>query len=472
MHPQIAARVFNAPLLVHPGKAAAFLAGLGPRLLGRPVKPLAFLDDEDEAGSPAAPRFASLIGGELAEHLREHRCGYGVVNGVAVIPVAGTLVGRGAWVGASSGVTSYEGLRAQIDAAADDPEVRAVALEIDSFGGEVAGLFDLCDRIRALRAVKPVRAYLADAAYSAAYAIAAQADRIVISQTGGAGSIGVVVMHVDMSGALAEGGLAVTLIHAGARKVDGNPYQPLPDAVRENLQAEVEALRAMFAEGVAAGRPRLSADAALATEAACYTGAAAIAAGLADDLADPAEAFRAWVAELDTGASAPAPAAGAAHVEGGRHMARKTRAEQAMEETDEDKKVMDDMPEEEAGSDYPEDEAMEDGDEPEAMDDEEGGDDMPEAAARGDERKRIAAILTAPEAEGRDALARHLAFSTDMSPKAAKAALAAAPLGGKGSLARAMAGAQPKLAAGAADRAAGVPRLADRVAARFQTKGA
>lgn len=466
MHPQIAARVFNAPLLVHPGKAAAFLAGLGPRLLGRDVAPLALA--EAESDRPARPAFASLIGGEMADHLRDHRTGYGVVNGVAVIPVSGTLVSRGAWVGQSSGLTSYEGLRAQIDAAADDPEVRAVALEIDSFGGEVAGLFDLCARVRALRAVKPVRAYLADCAYSAAYALAAQADRIVISQTGGAGSIGVVVMHVDMSAALAEGGLAVTLIHAGAHKVDGNPYQPLPDAVRAALQTDIDAMRQAFADAVAAGRPALPADAALATEARCYTGAAAIAAGLADDLADPAAAFRTWVGELDAGASAPVPAAPAAQMEGGRRMARKTRAEQAM---DEEKKVVTPAPEDEAMEEGTEDEAMEEGEEPEAMEDEDE-DTAPVATALAAERRRIAAILTAPEAEGRDALARHFALSTGLAPKAARAALAAAPQGGKGSLARAMAGAQPKLVAGAADRAAGAPRLADRMAARFQKKGA
>ena len=50
-----------------------------------------------------------------------------------------------------------------------------VALEIDSFGGEVAGVFDLADRIRALRRDKPVWAFVAEHAFSAGYALASQA---------------------------------------------------------------------------------------------------------------------------------------------------------------------------------------------------------------------------------------------------------------------------------------------------------
>jgi ClpP class serine protease len=87
----------------------------------------------------------------------------------------------------------------------------------------------------------------------------------------------------------------VTLIHAGAHKVDGNPYEPLPESVRDELEAEVEQLRGLFAETVAAGRPRVSAAAALATEAQVFRGPAAVAAGLADEVRDLRSAFDAFV---------------------------------------------------------------------------------------------------------------------------------------------------------------------------------
>ena len=121
------------------------------------------------------PVRASLFGDDLTN--RQARNGgqpFAVVDGIAVIEIAGTLVHRGAWIGQSSGLTSYEGIAAQLQAALADPAIRGIALDIDSFGGEVAGAFDLADRIRAVRQVKPVQAFVADHALSAAYALAGE----------------------------------------------------------------------------------------------------------------------------------------------------------------------------------------------------------------------------------------------------------------------------------------------------------
>jgi ClpP class serine protease len=190
-------------------------------------------------------------------------------------------------------------------------------LEIDSFGGEVAGVFDLADRIRAIRATKPVWAFVAEHAFSAGYALASQATRILLPRTGAVGSIGVVVMHADLSGQLGQDGMQVTLIHAGSHKVDGNPYEPLPADVRNDIQREIDVLRFLFAETVAAGRSgRLSQEAALATEAATYRGADAVASGLADEVTDIARgflAFRQLVARTPSLSSARARRASLPH---------------------------------------------------------------------------------------------------------------------------------------------------------------
>ena len=297
-HAQIAQRAFNTPLMVNPAKALAFLSGLGPRITGQEIT---FADAElltIDIEHAALPARASLFGNDLAQrHQRNGTQPYAVVDGIAVIEIAGTLVHRGAWIGQSSGLTSYEGIAAQLQAALADPAVRGIALDIDSFGGEVAGAFDLADRIRAARAQKPVHAFVAEHALSAGYVLASQADRIILPRTGAVGSIGVVALHTDMSGALDQKGIAVTLIHAGSHKIDANPYQPLPEAVREQMQRELEVVRFLFADTVAAGRgDRLSHAAAIATEAAVFRGADAIAAGVADELADPVTAFHAFAA--------------------------------------------------------------------------------------------------------------------------------------------------------------------------------
>ena len=263
-HARIAARAFNTPLLVEPSKAMAFLSGLGPRILDRRVE----IADGDIL-SPSAvvpPARASILAGGLTETLQRHGdAPFPIVDGIAVIEISGVLIHRGGWIGQSSGQTSYEGIAAQIEAAA------------------------------ALRRAKPVWAFVAEHAFSAGYALASQADRILLPRTGAVGSIGVVVMHADLSGQLDQDGARVTLIHSGRHKIDGNPYAPLPESVRDDIQREIDVLRFLFAETVAAGRAgRLSQDGAMATEAATYRGADAVAAGLADEVTDLARGFAAF----------------------------------------------------------------------------------------------------------------------------------------------------------------------------------
>lgn len=311
LHARIAARAFNTPLLVEPSKAMAFLSGLGPRILGRRVELADLPVGTGDLGAGALPARASLLADPLSDRLRQQGdVPYAMVDGIAVIEISGVLIHRGSWIGQSSGQTSYEGIAAQIEAAANDPAVRGLALEIDSFGGEVAGVFDLADRIRAIRAAKPVWAFVAEHAFSAGYALASQADRVLLPRTGAVGSIGVVVMHADLSGQLDQDGVRVNLIHSGQHKVDGNPYAPLPEAVRADIQREIDVLRFLFADTVAAGRGgRLSQEAALATEAVVYRGTDAVAAGLADEVTDLTRGFASFRQALGASSTGKLPRA-------------------------------------------------------------------------------------------------------------------------------------------------------------------
>lgn len=105
------------------------------------------------------------------------------------------LVCRGAWLSAVSGLTSYNGLRDAFQEAIEQPDVRAILLDIDSGGGEAGGVFDLVDEFRALSQEynKPIWAHANEMAFSAAYAIACAASQIWVARTGIAGSIGVCV---------------------------------------------------------------------------------------------------------------------------------------------------------------------------------------------------------------------------------------------------------------------------------------
>lgn len=264
-YPHLAARLFNTPLLIHPGKLSAIVAGLSPRFGVNPA-PSAY----------ATPRGTRDPGG------------YRVLkNGIALIEVFGALAHRGGISAESSYIQGYDTLAQTLDAALTDTAVRAIVLNIDSPGGEVAGAFQLAAQIHAARGQKPIVAVASDLACSAAYLIASACDSVSVTRTAVVGSIGVVTCHADLSRALDQEGVAVTLLYAGAHKTDGNPYQPLPPEVMASIQADVDHYYQLFISTVHAYRPVLTEAELRATEAKTYIGPQAIAAHLADALETP-----------------------------------------------------------------------------------------------------------------------------------------------------------------------------------------
>jgi signal peptide peptidase SppA len=287
---QLADRVLGRPLLLHPTKAEVILHVLQGRLP---------LDGSELA--PLGPEASRFVGSSRDE--RGNYRTYRVQDGAALISIVGSLVNRGAWIGTSSGMVSYEGLAKQIGDAAADPKVHTILLDIDSPGGEATGMFTLAAKVREIAAQKPVIAVVNDMAASAAYGIASQATEVVVSPTSIVGSIGVVLTHLDRSGELAAKGIKPTLIYAGRHKVDGNPYGPLTDAVMGDLQAEVAKFYDQFVGLVAQGRgERLTEQNARATEARTFLGQDAVDRGLADRMAS----LDAVLASLHPATKAPA----------------------------------------------------------------------------------------------------------------------------------------------------------------------
>ena len=276
-YPHLAARIFNTPLLIHPQKLDAIIAGLGGRLL-----------DVDLSAAEHAVQ-ASALPTELFSTRRvedkDRRPGYAIVDGVAVIYASGVLAHRGRFVMASSDrILGYNDLAAALEMALADVDVHAVLQVFDTPGGEAQGAFEYHDRLREMCGNKPVWGIADGLAASAGYLAAAGLEHFAITRTGYAGSIGVVMRHVDLSQALAQEGIRVTHIYAGDHKVDGNQFEPLPDSVRADIQAEINDLHQMFISAVASGRG-LDPEAVRKTQAQTYRGQAAIDAGLADRIA-------------------------------------------------------------------------------------------------------------------------------------------------------------------------------------------
>ena len=206
---------------------------------------------------------------------------YSIDEGVAIVPLVGTLVQKSGSLRPRSGMTGYDGTEALLWQALDDPQVDSVLLDISSGGGELAGCLDLSDMIYEMRSIKPIYAFAGELAASAAYAIGSSASKLFLPRTGTVGSVGVVVAHKSIEGAMKEKGIKVTLIHSGDHKVDGNPYQDLPDDVKEAIQEKIDSSRRLFAERVAVYRG-MSVESVLNTEAAVFTGQKAVDIGFAD----------------------------------------------------------------------------------------------------------------------------------------------------------------------------------------------
>ena len=274
--PYLASRLYGTPLLIARPKLEVILGVVARKMAGDTL-----------ATPPPANVDAGMAGGLQ------------ILEGIAVIPVLGTLVRRSSYLGAASGLTSYHDIEAMAEQAFADGQVKAVLLEIDSSGGEAGGVFDLAQRLRQLaqNSGKPLWAIADEAALSAAYAIACVADRLWLTRTAEVGSIGVVAVHVDESVADAKAGLNYTFLHAGTHKVDGHPHAPLPAPVAADIQADIDQLHDQFI-GLVAGFRRLTSEAIRDTEARVYRGEAALQAGLADQIGTRSEALAALQRQL------------------------------------------------------------------------------------------------------------------------------------------------------------------------------
>ena len=303
-NPKIAQLVFNTPLIVEPKKGAAILWGLDGRV--------GDIDSILDHSGAVVPRDHKSNAGSLASSLgvvpdtlrrrfvERGTLPFDVVDGIAIIPVEGTLVHKGKWVGASSGETSYEGISTAVRMAAEDRRIRGIVLEVDSFGGSAQGAFDLVDQIFEARTAKPIWSILTENAASAGYAIASAADRVLMPRTGMAGSIGVVMMHVDFSRMLDEQGITVTIIEAGERKADGNQFEPLGEEVRAAMQQRIDTVWDLFIRTMARNRQTLTAEAIRSMQADTFEGQEALDIGLVDEISAPLAAFQMFVDSFNT----------------------------------------------------------------------------------------------------------------------------------------------------------------------------
>lgn len=218
-------------------------------------------------------------------------------GGIAVIPVYGALLHRDPWC--DNYATGYDYIASRFSAALGDPDVKGIMFDVNSYGGHVAGNFELSDMIYAARGKKPMIAVVDSRALSGGYSLASSVGRIVATPSADIGSIGVVMMHMSLQQAMENFGVKVTFIYAGEHKVDGNPFEDLPKDVKAALQESVAASYEKFVALVARNRA-IDAGVVRKTEARVYDAAGAKEIGLIDDVMPPSAAFASFLSEVST----------------------------------------------------------------------------------------------------------------------------------------------------------------------------
>lgn len=210
-------------------------------------------------------------------------------NGVAVLDITGPIFRYADVFTAVSGATAISTLARDFTAAIEDPNVSSILLNIDSPGGEVAGINEFAQMVFEGRSRKPVVAYIDGYGASAAYWIASAAEEIVADKTALIGSIGVVAAVPNPDSKSARD---VQFVSSQSPKKRPNPNT---ESGKEQLQAMVDDLAEVFVSTVARNRST-DVDTVLADfgQGAVLVGEKAVAAGLADRIGS----FESLLAEM------------------------------------------------------------------------------------------------------------------------------------------------------------------------------
>jgi protease-4 len=203
---------------------------------------------------------------------------------VAVIKVYGYIVSyeeyeEDGWVQTSSDtVVDY------IDKIDAEDEMKAIVVEIDSYGGSPIAGEEICNALK--RTEKPTVALIKEGGASAAYMIAVGTDRVFASRLSEVGSIGVTMSYLDYTKMNEEEGIFYQQLSSGKYKDAGNANKELTDEERELLMRDVKIVHQIFIEMVAEHRGLEIETVEELADGSTMMGDAAKEAGLIDEIGD------------------------------------------------------------------------------------------------------------------------------------------------------------------------------------------
>lgn len=201
--------------------------------------------DRSASGEKLDVRSVEQVTGQRLDNTRS------VTNkdGVARIPVEGTIVRRASLFSEVSGMVSTEAITKDFVAALNDNSVHSILFVFDTPGGEAYGINELASLIREKRGEKPIEAFCDGMCASAGYYLASATGRITAEATASVGSIGTVVRVFNPSAA----GKSPYLEFVNARSPNKRP-DPNTAAGRTAIQDWIDDMGDEFIRFVAAAR--------------------------------------------------------------------------------------------------------------------------------------------------------------------------------------------------------------------------
>src|SRR5438046_2416285 len=241
------------------------MTALLPTIRAARATPWAWFPDEYAAALVLPLAGCSLIALDLTpriEPLREQTVEGSGRAKILLLDIAGFLSdeagARSLVIGAPSAprVPLLVRVREELTKAADDGDVRALVVRINSAGGTVTAsdvIFRELDLFKRSTG-RPVVAVMLDIAASGGYYVALVADTIVAHPTSVTGSIGVLMVTLSAEGLMQKLGLSTTTIKSAERKDMGSPFRPMTDEERKIFQVVIDGLYDQFVAKLAERR--------------------------------------------------------------------------------------------------------------------------------------------------------------------------------------------------------------------------
>jgi protease-4 len=151
-------------------------------------------------------------------------------------------------------------VKEQLDMAAKDDRVKGILLMINSPGGTVTASDILYNEIRGFKEARQVKvvALLNGTATSGAYYVAQAADQILAYPTTVTGSIGVILLNLNLNGLMEKIGVSNATVKSGMYKDLGSPFRERKEGEIEILQGVVDELHGRFVQVVGENRGGLN----------------------------------------------------------------------------------------------------------------------------------------------------------------------------------------------------------------------